>query len=351
MKYSIIVPCYKQEKLVAQALDSVLCQKCSDWEVLCADDGGPDRTGEVLDEYVRNHCGDLQESHIEQDGETKRLVVGSVPSGGVIKVVHQKNKGMAGARNAAKALATGEWFIFLDGDDMLAPFAFEVLDKCIDAGPDADLLYGGIVRYNDGEIPDCQTFDFRVEVQNADGKIPNGIRIGDFQQMVVNRRICNDIRFVGANWSEERLFGAKCKARTWKYVHTNATIYCRRVHPGQFTSFAHMTSEECKGYLDSTKEILKVFFESGRGVESKTTRGLLLVWLEWIPARILTHLDKTDRPSMWKYWFASLPEMHRYPLSFWMRMVVWLLTHFPYIPFAVVFCFLPHWLKCRGIHR
>ena len=78
MKFSVIVPCYKQEKLVAQTLDSVLMQKSHDWELLCTDDGGPDRTGEVLDEYVKNNCRNIKEYDVQQDEDKKRVLEGNV---------------------------------------------------------------------------------------------------------------------------------------------------------------------------------------------------------------------------------------------------------------------------------
>lgn len=352
MKFSVIVPCYKQEKLVAQTLDSVLMQKSHDWELLCTDDGGPDRTGEVLDEYVKNNCRNIKEYDVQQDEDKKRVLEGNVSTGGVIKVIHQANRGMSAARNAAKQLATGEWFIYVDGDDLLAPHAFEILEDCIARCPDADILCGEVVYFKDGTTPEWGTWQRQpITVEIADiinmSQFPN-----DFQQMVCNRRICDDILITGQNWSEERLYSSKCIARTKKYVKTPAVFYARRKHDGQFTAIGKMTLAECNGYLDSTMEILRIFHDSGRAVMPSTIRGLLLLCIEGQLNAIMYCLrEKADRKKAWEYWFRSLPTISRYPMTFWIRFVTTICRILPFVPVALVFCYFPYWLKRKGLHR
>ena len=352
MKYSIIIPCYKQEHLVTHTLDSVLCQKVRDWEILCTDDGSPDRTGEVLDEYVKGHCRDIKTYYIQQNGEKKRVLEGVVASGGVIKVIHQANKGMSGARNTAKQLAVGEWFIYVDGDDLLAPNAFEILENCIARCPDADMLCGGIVYFNDWATPKWDVgHPLPIVVKTMD-KIDSSHFPNDFQQMVCNRRICGDILISGPNWSEERLYSSKCIARTKKHVSTPAVFYARRKHEGQFTAIGKMTLAECNGYLDATMEILRIFHDSGRGVMPSTTRGLLLLCIEGQLNAIMYCLrERADRKKAWEYWFKSLPTISRYPMTLWIRFVTTICRILPFVPVALVFCYCPYWLKRKGLHR
>lgn len=52
-KISIIVPVYKAEKYLNRCIDSILAQTFTDWELLLIDDGSPDRSGEICDEYAK----------------------------------------------------------------------------------------------------------------------------------------------------------------------------------------------------------------------------------------------------------------------------------------------------------
>lgn len=97
-KVSIIVPVYKTEPYLRQCLDSLLNQKLTDIEIICVDDGSPDKCGEILDEYAK---------------EDKR-----------IRVIHQKNQGLGYAYNAGRKIAKGEYIGFLDSDDWADPNTF-----------------------------------------------------------------------------------------------------------------------------------------------------------------------------------------------------------------------------------
>lgn len=94
MKFSVIVPCYKVEKYLPECVDSILNQTYTDYELILVDDGSPDRVPIICDEYA------------EKDAR--------------IRVIHQKNAGIACARNAGISAAKGEYLICIDSDDYLA---------------------------------------------------------------------------------------------------------------------------------------------------------------------------------------------------------------------------------------
>ncbi len=94
-KVSVIMPVYKVEKYVARAIDSMLAQTLEDFEFLIVDDGTPDNSGVICDEYAARDSR--------------------------ITVIHQQNAGAPAARNAAIAIATGQYFYFLDSDDWTEP--------------------------------------------------------------------------------------------------------------------------------------------------------------------------------------------------------------------------------------
>ena len=97
---SIIIPMYGVEKYLHRCLDSVLNQTFTDWQAICVDDGSPDASGAIAEEYARRD---------------KRFVV-----------IHQENAGRAVARNTGLHHATGEFVMFLDADDFIHPQTMEM---------------------------------------------------------------------------------------------------------------------------------------------------------------------------------------------------------------------------------
>ena len=100
-KVSLVIPVYNVEKFLRRCLDSVLGQTFKDFEVICVNDGSPDNSLVILEEY---------------SSKSK-----------MIKVITQKNKGLSGARNTGIENANGEYICFLDSDDVLHPQYLEVL--------------------------------------------------------------------------------------------------------------------------------------------------------------------------------------------------------------------------------
>ena len=99
-KISIIIPMYNVEKYLRRCLDSVKNQTFKDWQAICVDDGTPDKSGEIAEEYA---------SH------DKRFVV-----------VHKENGGLSDARNAGMKKVQGEYVMYLDSDDFIHPQTMEI---------------------------------------------------------------------------------------------------------------------------------------------------------------------------------------------------------------------------------
>ncbi len=90
-KISIIMPVFKVENYVGRAIESILNQTLCEWELLAVDDGSPDKSGKICDEYAKRDAR--------------------------IKVIHQENRGAPAARNRAIDLAVGKYLYFMDSDD------------------------------------------------------------------------------------------------------------------------------------------------------------------------------------------------------------------------------------------
>lgn len=105
---SVIVPVYKTEKYLRRCVDSILNQTYTELEIILVDDGSPDNSPYICDQYRK---------------EDPRIVV-----------IHQKNAGVAAARNAGLDRASGEYVTFVDSDDYIDHNMYfsmmQIMKKC-----------------------------------------------------------------------------------------------------------------------------------------------------------------------------------------------------------------------------
>lgn len=125
---SIIVPVYNAEDCLENCVESILNQECQNFELLLIDDGSPDRSGEICDVYA------VKDSRI--------------------RVFHKENGGVSMARNMGLEMARGEWVIFIDADDSIAPGFLNLLND----NTGYDLIIGGYKTLPKGEV----FYDFDV---------------------------------------------------------------------------------------------------------------------------------------------------------------------------------------------
>ena len=102
-KISIIVPVYKVEQYLPKCIDSILAQTFQNWELLLIDDGSPDNSGNICDEYAHKDSR--------------------------IRVFHKKNGGVSSARNLGLDYAEGDYVMFVDSDDWISN---DCLQVCLD---------------------------------------------------------------------------------------------------------------------------------------------------------------------------------------------------------------------------
>jgi glycosyltransferase involved in cell wall biosynthesis len=114
-KVSVIIPVYKAEKYLQNCVESALAQTFADFECLLIDDKSPDRSGAICDEFA---------------AKDKR-----------VRVIHnERNQGASLGRKTGLDSAKGEYVLFVDSDDRLAPTMVEKLyAKAIEEK--ADMVY------------------------------------------------------------------------------------------------------------------------------------------------------------------------------------------------------------------
>lgn len=122
MRISIIVPIYNVEQYIEECLDSIYNQNLTDFEVLCIDDRGRDKSIQKVQEYVeKNNIKNLQ------------------------IIEHSQNKGLSEARNTGINNAKGKYICFLDSDDKLEKGGIAQLLKKAEE-EDLDIVEGKVVE-------------------------------------------------------------------------------------------------------------------------------------------------------------------------------------------------------------
>lgn len=111
-KVSVIIPTYNYARYLPDAIESVLSQTFSDYEIVIVDDGSTDNTVEVLQPYT-----------------------------GKIKYIYKENGGLSSARNVGIQNSIGEYLVFLDSDDMLMPDKLKIQTAILDDNPEVGFVY------------------------------------------------------------------------------------------------------------------------------------------------------------------------------------------------------------------
>lgn len=122
---SVVVPVYNVEHYLEKCVDSICHQIYKNLEIILVDDGSTDHSGSLCDEFAANDSR--------------------------IRVIHKPNGGLSDARNAGMELASGEWWMFVDSDDYIAPDTAETLLRAA-VENHCEIAVCNMVRiYEDGE--------------------------------------------------------------------------------------------------------------------------------------------------------------------------------------------------------
>ena len=160
-KVSVIVPVYKVEPWIRECLDSLVNQTLKEIEIICVDDGSPDNCGTILNEYAA-----------------------SDPR---IKIIsHKYNLGIYKSRNSGLKNATGEYITFVDSDDYIEPFTYEI-------------------AYNHAKNGNVDIVQYGHKIFTEGDEIENSIDFSDSRVLTLEE-------FIGETWNNfvwDKLFKAE----------------------------------------------------------------------------------------------------------------------------------------------
>lgn len=202
---TIVVPVYNVEVYLKECVDSLLAQTYGDFEIILVNDGSTDSSPAMCDAYA------AQDSRI--------------------RVIHQENKGLSGARNTAIEAARGEYLIFVDSDDYLPLDTLEILHS-IAQETGADYVAGySLAKRENGKVELILLRDEvkGVEVYTGKDKMYNYVRTPKMTASacgkLYTRELFREIRFPAGKLYEDvhttyrLVHEAKCMALTEKATY------------------------------------------------------------------------------------------------------------------------------------
>ena len=246
MLFSIIIPVYNVENYLERCLDSVICQKYHNFEVILVNDGSMDKSAKICDAFAK------------KDNR--------------IRVIHQENCGVSMARNVGISLAKGDYLMFLDSDDYLSKDALECLSYFADNMVDV-IIGEGIAEGGKHELK----HDIDISVSDGKSFLKKAIAENAMPMVVwlyiYNRRFLkeNQLKFIPNILHEDEEFTPRVFLCAKKVVNTRICFYHYVVHEGSITTATDMR-KNISDFYTICKKLYRVYEQ----VEDVELREMLI---------------------------------------------------------------------------
>lgn len=244
---SIVVPVYKvPEDYLKKNINNLINQTYSNIEIILVDDGSPDNCGEICDSFAKID---------------KR-----------VKVIHQKNKGLSGARNTGVENSSGEWVMFVDGDDYLEINACEIIMNNLSENVDV-LCFGAYRVSNDVK-----------EILNNQYMENNKVYFGSDDILFLKKMVLN---------FQSRISTAWCKVINLNFIKKNDIYHDELLKQGAegiefcFRLFSSATKVK---YIDAPLYNY-IYNENSISSAPNETNNLLIIKCF---SKIYSYIDKND---------------------------------------------------------
>lgn len=156
MKFSVVIPLYNKAPYIRKALESVLAQTYTDYELIVVDDGSTDESASIVETMLCEVKGEENEGkgyrlEVKGDEDSGAETTASRLSPLAFRLLKQQNSGVSAARNNGVAQAQGDYIAFLDADDWWEPTYLERMAQLIEDYPEAGLYACNYVYYKPGK--------------------------------------------------------------------------------------------------------------------------------------------------------------------------------------------------------
>lgn len=309
---NIIMPVYNCEKYISSAIESVLKQSYTNWELLVIDDGSTDQSPMIADNYSRRYPDS-------------------------IKVYHQQNSGVSNARNFALSKVHGDFVTFIDSDDLYHPDRLSTMLRFFEQYPESDIIFARHIHFT-GEEPNF----LNVETQSATfNVIKNSILetvISDSSNHFVwncmmKSSIAKSAFFPSIRFAEDFCFIRECAAHCRQVIISDHKLYFyRRDNMNAMTQ--HFFDSK---YIDDYKILPNIAYEFVKKNHLTSSFYTTMVAHEYAQA-IMRIRKCTSFPSFVRFMNDSafrkgLTFFTNTNCSLFEKMLLFLVKHKFYIPF------------------
>lgn len=209
---SVIVPVYKVEQYLHRCVDSILAQTFADFELILVDDGSPDNSGAICDEYA------------QKDGR--------------VTVIHQENGGLSAARNAAIdwtfANSDSQWLAFIDSDDWIHP---EYLARLLDAAVENQVSISACdFEITAGDNPKIHSEQFDTTLWTPENFfVEHNVTATTAWAKLYRKECFQTIRYPVGKIHEDEFTTYKILFKLPSVAYIPAPMYCYYTNPGSIT--------------------------------------------------------------------------------------------------------------------
>ena len=250
-KISVIIPVYNVEDYLDRSIESVVNQTYENLEIILVDDGSPDNSPKMCDEWAK---------------KDKR-----------IKVIHKENGGVSSARNLGMEKASGKYVAFVDSDDILDKEMYQKLyDSIKNNNSDVAMCkYAFTYEDNDDIIPvnefnlnkltEEKIFPYLIGPAGSliEGKIESPSIMGSIWRALYKKDIIKDLKFENLKMCEDLVFIADLFKKSPKISIVDEFLYN---YLQRNTSAAH------KNVIERNKRTMKAYEQLYKRLEGEIPR-------------------------------------------------------------------------------